>query len=183
MPFCMPKLMKPGFLLRTFFGIMTQPLHRIASHFQCFLILSDVLFPAHLGFHVCETLSGRCCHCIPKHSTMVWKPNLQIPETTHTVWRRNLPSTEPNHAFKKMGTVSTSCCERAATLSQLLGEEPGKASQARWREKGGSEPQRAEVLVPCASHLQEWAMRQPAPHHRQGFPPHQIHNNIIRMKN
>ena len=56
MPFCMPKLMKPGFLLRTFFGIMTQPLHRIASHFQCFLILSDVLFPAHLGFHVCETL-------------------------------------------------------------------------------------------------------------------------------
>lgn len=103
MPFCMPKLMKPGFLLRTFFGIMTQPLHRIASHFRRFFILSDVLFPAHLGFHVCEILSGRCCHCIPKHSTMAWKPNLQIPETTHTVWRRNLPSTEPNHAFKKNG--------------------------------------------------------------------------------
>ena len=65
--------------------------------------------------------------------------------------------------------MSTSCCERAAILSQLLGEVLRKTSQARQQEKmrprvskGGS------VLHP--SHLQERAMTQPAPHNSQVFP-------------
>lgn len=74
-----------------------------------------------------------------------------------------------------MGTISTSRCERAATLSQLLREVLGKTCQARQQEKGGPGPQKAEVLVPCTPHLQERAMTQPAPHHHQGFP-------LIRFK-
>lgn len=149
MPFCMPKLTKPGFLLRTFCGIMTQPYVGWASHFRRFLILSGILFPAHVGFYVCEILSGKCCHCIPKHSIIVWKSNLQIPETTHTVWKRNPTSTEPNHTFKKMGTVSTSRCERAATLSQLLREVLGKPARRDSRRKEAPNLRKQRFLYPA----------------------------------
>lgn len=175
MPFCMPKLMKPGFLLRTFCGIMTQPLRRISTTFptrphfiwytfSCKRRLSRVwdsiwkMLPLHTqaqhnGLEAKFTDSGNNSHCVKTTSSKYWTESY----------------------LQKMGTVSTSHCERAATLSQLLGEVLGKTSQARQQGKGGPEPQKAAVLVPCTSHLQEQVMTQPAAHHHQGFPPHQIH--------
>ena len=168
MPFCMPKLTKPGFLLRTFCGIMTQPLcrmsltfstlpHFIWYTFSCTRRLSRVwdsiwkMLPLHTqaqhnSLEVKFTDSGNDSHCVKTKSYKYWTESY-LQKNGHRFY---FPLWKSGHTFPAP--------ERGAR----------KTCQARQQEKGGPEPQKAEALVPCTPHLQERAMTQPAPHHHQG---------------
>ena len=158
MPFCMAKFLtdEKESCLECYLALWHSPYVEQTLHFRCFIILSNVLFPTQIGLTVCQLVSGKPCHCLCRAQqnggAHNWK--VQTTEKSHTIFKTNSPKCQLSRAFKKLGTISTSCRELAATPSQLLGEALRKARPASPREKRRPRTLRAGRVL-CTAHQQE----------------------------